>query len=69
MTVQYCEQLIAVGHFEPWNSITNLAFILAAAAAWWHARALQVRLSPGVAVLLLLALLIGIGSFAWHATH
>jgi Ceramidase len=69
VTAQYCEQLIALGQFEPWNSITNLAFILAAIAAWWRARSLQVRLGLSLGALIACALAIGIGSFAWHATH
>lgn len=65
--MQYCEQLLARAGFEPWNAVSNAAFVLAAIVA--------VRTAPrtawraDTAGLLVLAVAIGAGSFAWHATH
>jgi Ceramidase len=69
MTVQYCEQLAAVAGFEPWNSVSNIAFIVAGVAAWRRTQTLPLKRDVGVQGLMVLALLIGGGSFAWHATH
>ncbi|PYG32309.1 ceramidase domain-containing protein [Pelagimonas varians] len=61
----YCERL-GVGLWdEPLNALSNLAFPLAALWAWLTARSLdQKRLI--VAVLCLLAAMIGLGSFLFH---
>lgn len=67
--MQYCEQLVATGGFEAWNAVTNIAFVLAAAAAARQARRDAIRLSAGAASLLAIAVAIGLGSFAWHASH
>ena len=67
--IQYCEQLVAVDGFEPWNAFSNVVFIVAAAVALRRARVLSAaRLGP-VRLLAVLATTIGVGSFAWHATH
>jgi len=66
--MNYCEQLGALGGFEPWNALTNAGFLLA--AAWGH-RALRRAgraLPPGPRSLPFIAAAIGLGSFAWHAT-
>ncbi len=65
--MQYCEQTLAIGAFEPWNAWTNLAFVAAAIGAWWERRG--AALPPSRWLLLGLACAIGAGSFAWHATH
>lgn len=69
MTVQYCEQLTAIAGFEPWNSISNVAFIMAGVAAWAKARSASVAIAGSTLALIGFAFLIGAGSFAWHATH
>lgn len=66
--MQYCEQALAIGGFEPWNALSNLAFVAAAASAWRgdaHSR----HAPSGFSLLLLAVLAIACGSFAWHATH
>ncbi|MGD9602249.1 MAG: ceramidase domain-containing protein [Gammaproteobacteria bacterium] len=67
--MQYCEQMIAVSGFEPWNAVSNAAFLLAALAAVWTVRRRGDTPAPGPVVLIGLAAAIGAGSFAWHATH
>jgi len=67
--MQYCEQGLAIAHFEPWNALTNLAFIAAAIGAGWQARHLPHGASGGELALMVLAVAIGAGSFAWHATQ
>ena len=67
--MHYCEQAIALTSFEPLNAWSNLGFIGAAIAG--HRYAHHDRLAaPAVRALLVgLAVAIGLGSFAWHATH
>lgn len=62
----YCERLS--DHFwgEPWNALTNGAFLLAAAAALLLWRRADRRDWPAL-VLILLVFAIGIGSFLFHA--
>ncbi|MBI2800927.1 MAG: ceramidase domain-containing protein [Gammaproteobacteria bacterium] len=67
--IQYCEQLVAVDGFEPWNAFSNVAFIVAAAVAVRRARIHWAALPGSVLLLAVLATTIGVGSFAWHATH
>jgi len=61
----YCERLGPGLLAEPVNAATNAAFFVAAWLAWRHARRDQVA-TPGVRVLLLLIVAIGIGSFLFH---
>lgn len=62
----YCEQLLAIDGFEPWNALTNAAFLIAAWLGW---RAFtRAGKTPSARVLVGLCGLIGLGSFAWHAT-
>ncbi len=64
----YCERLLAIGGFEPWNAVTNAGFVLAAVWGYraFHRAGLASRAVPRA--LVALALTIGGGSFAWHAT-
>lgn len=68
LVTQYCERTGAGFWAEPWNALTNLAFL---AAALLGARALlrtqaSVKEVWDLWLLLLLALATGIGSFLWH---
>jgi len=61
----YCERLSAAFWAEPVNALTNLAFILAAVFAYrlWR------NTGPngiGIKILILLAAIVGIGSFIFH---
>ena len=67
--MQYCEQLLSTGHFEPWNALSNVAFLFAALLSWLAARRQRLSVTPAASLLMLLAVTIGAGSFAWHATH
>ena len=61
----YCERLGSPAFLaEPLNAATNLAFILAAFIALVAARG--ARRDPAILTLILLAALIGIGSFLFH---
>lgn len=63
----YCERVGADFWAEPINALTNMAFILAALGAW----RLSSRSSnppDGMWVLLLTAVVIGVGSFLFHTT-
>ncbi len=62
----YCERLTPAFWAEPVNALTNLAFLLAAAVAWHHARRIG-QLRPAIAALCLLLACIGLGSFAFHS--
>ena len=62
----YCERLSDAFWGEPWNAITNGAFLLAAFAALLLWRRAGGRARP-VLVLILLVFTIGIGSFLFHA--
>jgi hypothetical protein len=66
--MNYCEQMSALGGFEPWNALTNAGFLLAAAWGWRALRAARRALPPGPRSLPFIAAAIGLGSFAWHAT-
>lgn len=61
----YCERLSPAFWAEPVNAITNGSFILAAAVALVIARR-RGGLEPGVAALIVVVCLIGIGSFLFH---
>lgn len=61
----YCERLGPEFWAEPWNALSNLAFILAAFWAWRTARAMGVQ-SMAISILTALAFCIGIGSFLFH---
>lgn len=57
----YCERLGPGLWAEPWNAVTNLAFLLVAAALWRPAGA-----APGGRALCLVLALIGVGSGLFH---
>lgn len=61
----YCERVSTAFWAEPLNAISNLAFILAALWGWIEAKRRD-RLDPMTMVLILLAGMIGIGSFLFH---
>ena len=61
----YCERLGPEFWAEPWNAISNLAFILAAFWAWRTARVMGVQ-NMAISVLIALAFCIGVGSFLFH---
>lgn len=61
----YCERTDASYWSEPLNALTNLAFVVAAVAAW---RYIGDRSDPGARALAVLLGLIGVGSFLFH-TH
>lgn len=65
MPTEYCEQLLQIG-WEPVNTVSNLAFIVAGAAAFY-----ALRKQSGVLRLVLpsLLILVGLGSGWWHAVH
>jgi hypothetical protein len=60
----YCERIGPAFWAEPVNAITNIAFLLAAYAAWriWR----RGSRDPYVLALIVLAAVIGLGSFAFH---
>ena len=62
----YCERLDPGFWAEPVNALSNLAFPLAALLAWRLARQ-NGQDRPVIAVLCVLAALIGIGSFLFHS--
>lgn len=61
----YCERLSPAFWAEPVNAVTNASFIIAAVVALVLARR-RGGLEPGLAALILLVCLIGIGSFLFH---
>lgn len=66
--MNYCEEWLASGGFEPWNAVTNLGFVLAAAWGWHAFRRTGLMDRAAARALVALALAIGFGSYAWHAT-
>lgn len=67
--MQYCEQTLAISGFEPLNAWSNLGFILVAGAGAWDARRSDAAVRRRCTLLILLVATLGVGSFAWHATH
>ena len=61
----YCERASAAFWAEPVNALTNVAFLIAAFAAWWMFRR-KGGTDVFVLVLIALAALVGVGSFAFH---
>ena len=61
----YCERVGPGLSAEPLNALSNVAFFVAAWAAWRLAGRLAAR-SPGTAVLLALVVSVGIGSSLFH---
>jgi hypothetical protein len=61
----YCERLGPGFWAEPWNAVTNLAFILAAVGGYAYA-ARQERLDWPLIVLITITVAVGIGSFLFH---
>ncbi len=66
--MNYCEEWLAHAGYEPWNAITNIGFVCAAAWGWWAFRRTGLIDHPAARLQVALAAAIGIGSFAWHAT-
>ncbi|HMM75667.1 MAG TPA: ceramidase domain-containing protein [Gammaproteobacteria bacterium] len=66
--MNYCEEWLASGGFEPWNAVTNLGFVLAAAWGWREFRRAGLMDRAAALALVALAFAIGAGSYAWHAT-
>lgn len=65
---EYCERTSESLLAEPINTLTNLAFIVAAVVAYTQARrAFQGRIPPALLTLLGLLFAIGVGSFVFHA--
>jgi len=66
----YCERVGTAFWAEPWNALSNASFIAAAIWGWVVARR-EKLLSPEIVIAILMAGLIGIGSFLFHtfATH
>jgi hypothetical protein len=63
--VLYCERGAPAFWAEPINAVSNIAFLLAALAAFLHWRNDGGR-DPAILALILLAALIGVGSFTFH---
>ena len=61
----YCERCGPGFWAEPLNAVSNVAFLLAAAAAWWSAKRRGAR-SRGICTLIGLAATVGVGSFLFH---
>ena len=61
----YCEQMIFGDYFEPVNTITNLAFIIASLLAFFNLKR-KGNLEFRSVLLLFILFLIGIGSLLWH---
>ncbi|MCF3933031.1 hypothetical protein L1787_06335 [Acuticoccus sp. M5D2P5] len=61
----YCERLDASFWSEPWNAVTNAAFIIAAIVAFVVGRR-EGRLDGGILLLITITVLVGIGSFLFH---
>src|SRR5262245_45501405 len=61
----YCERTDASFWAEPANALTNMAFLTAAAAAFWLWRRAGSRDWPALA-LIIVVVAVGIGSFAFH---
>ena len=68
MTFAYCERLDPGSWAEPINALTNLAFVIAAIAAWRLYRERAESPQWDILVLIGLVTLIGAGSFLWHTT-
>lgn len=66
--MNYCEEWLAVAGFEPWNTVTNLGFLAAAAWGWRAFRRAGLGDRAAAVTLVALAAAIGVGSGAWHAT-
>ena len=61
----YCERVGTAFWAEPLNAISNISFILAAIWGWVEARRRD-RLDLMTGILILLAAMIGVGSFLFH---
>lgn len=63
--IQYCERTSHAFWAEPWNAVTNAAFLVAALLAWMRWRRTGSD-DPLVGVLIVVVTATGIGSFLWH---
>lgn len=68
MTAAYCERVDVGFWAEPANAVTNLAFFIAAIAAWRIYRERTGSPQWDILALIGLVALIGTGSFLWHTT-
>lgn len=62
----YCERTDFTFWAEPFNAVTNIAFIIVAFFVWRFARQMHVTDQRPVQLLTILLVLIGMGSFAFH---
>ena len=65
MIDDYCERIGPELWAEPINALTNLAFFISAWVIWQLAFRLH-KLSPGIWILIILIVTIGIGSSLFH---
>jgi len=63
--IDYCERQDQSFWSEPLNALTNVAFLLAAAAAFWLWRRQSKADGPALALIVVTAL-VGVGSFIFH---
>ena len=61
----YCEQPVFSGFFEPFNTITNIFFIIAGILLIYQLKKSN-KIDAKAIYLSTLLIIIGIGSFAWH---
>lgn len=61
----YCEQAKYAGYFEPWNTVTNLTFIIAGIILLVNLKRSK-QLDAKAIFLSSVLIIIGIGSLAWH---
>src|SRR5579871_1409996 len=61
----YCERTDPSFWAEPANALTNVAFLIAAAAAFWSWRRVGGRDGPALA-LIVVVVAVGLGSFTFH---
>lgn len=64
-TVAFCERRLCAWIVEPSNAWSNIAYLLVGLAILWHRRS---RLSSALAMVGYTAVIVSLGSFAFHAT-
>lgn len=63
--INYCEQPIINGYLQPFNTISNLFFIMVAIFLYYFYKSNKIK-DVKSKLFLYLIVLIGIGSFLWH---